>query len=328
MRVVKIWLSALSIALVVTASTGVAQEDASVAIEAPAVAVPETAPNQPNPNQPAHVVEARERVARGEALYERGDFDSALAEFDAAYEVIGEHPSRFLVLYNIGQCHERRFRYDVARTFYQRYLDEGGREYEGHAEVEATLAELEQLLSRVTVQTSAQDAALFVDGRRLGEVPGTVLVPAGVHVLSVRAPGYVPAEQSLAVPAAGELELTLDPTRLSEEFRGISPAYSLTFAGLALAAAGVGVGFGISARNRREAIDDQLADPLGRWEVTNASFDEIRDETLIADVLFASAGVAAVTALILGILGDWSFGGDDGEAVSVRMTATGVEGAF
>jgi tetratricopeptide (TPR) repeat protein len=313
---VKSWSAVLALILVTFASSAAAQEIAVA--DSPVAASPDATP--------AHVVEARQRIARGEALFERGDFDSALAEFDAAYEVIGEHPSRFLVLYNIGQCHELRFRYDVARTFYQRYLDEGGREHEGYAEVETTLRELGELLSRVTVRTSAENAALFVDGRRLAEVPGAVMVPAGVHVLSVRAPGYVAAEQSLAVPAAGELELTLDPTRLSEEFRGISPAYSLTFVGIALVATGVGIGFGVNARNRRDTIDTQLADPLARWDVTDASFNEVRDLTLTADVLFASAGVAALTALILGILGDWSFGRDD--TASVRLTPTGVEGAF
>ncbi|MFO0715090.1 MAG: tetratricopeptide repeat protein [Sandaracinus sp.] len=259
------------------------------------------------------MVDARRRVTRGEALFERGDFDAALAEFERAYEEIGEHPSRFLVLYNIAQCHERRFRYDVALSYYRRYLDEGGRTEEGHAEVEANVGTLEELLSTVSVSTSAPHASTFVDGRRVGEAPGDVRVPAGLHVLSVRADGYVPAEQELEVPAAGTLALALEPTRLSDTYYGISPLYSLGFAALGLGALGAGIGFGVGALEERRALDASIAaDPMAWSDASRTSIqvhaDSIRSQAMIADVLYGTAGVLGLTAIVLGVLGDWSFG--------------------
>jgi tetratricopeptide (TPR) repeat protein len=279
---------------------------------------------------PANVVEARERVTRGEALFARGDYDAALAEFEAAYETIGEHPSRFLVLYNIGQCHERRFRYDVALAYYRRYLEGGGRTVEGHDAVEENVRVLEGLLSRVEVSTSAVGAEAFVDGRSVGAVPGEILVPAGLHVISVRAEGYVPAERELEVPASGRIDLALEPTRLSDEYHGISPAFALSAAGLALVGLGVGIGLGVAAVNERAGIDRQLADPVARWSVTDASFDGVRSLALSADLFYAGAAVFALTAVILGILTDWTFGASThaGETAHVRLTVGGLEGAF
>ncbi len=289
-----------------------------------------------------HVEEARQRVTRGEALFERGDFDAALAEFEAAYEGIGEHPSRFLILYNIGHCHERRFRYDVALTYYQRYLDEGGRGEEGHEAVEANVRTLGELLSTLHVETSAASAEVFVDGRPVGAAPGDVRVPAGLHVISVRADGYVPAERELEIPAAGQLSLSLQPTRLSDSYYGISPALSLGFAGGALAALGVGIAFGLEARDERARLDVELREGEGLWsaerqERAMARLETIRSQSLVADILFGSAGVLGLTAVVLGVLGDWSFGArSEAEArartgsVSVRLgpSSLGITGTF
>jgi tetratricopeptide (TPR) repeat protein len=277
------------------------------------------------------VVDARARVARGEALFERGDYDAALAEFEAAYEAIGEHPSRFLVLYNIGQCHERRFRYDVALDYYRRYLDQGGRAEAGHEEVEANVRALETLLSTLEVSTSAPAAQAFVDGRLAGPVPGEVRVPAGLHVLSVRAEGFVPAERSLQVPAAGRLQVTLEPTRLSDEYHGISPVFSLVVAGLAVGALGVGIGYGLAAIDQRAQLDAALADPVGRWDVTiDPGLAAIRERALVADILYGSAGVLGLTALVLGVVSDWRFGADARDEVSVAIGpgSLHVQGAF
>lgn len=62
--------------------------------------------------------EADERVEEGERLFAQGDYDGAVAQFERAYELVGAHPQRYLILYNIGQAHERRFRYDLAMRYY------------------------------------------------------------------------------------------------------------------------------------------------------------------------------------------------------------------
>ncbi len=270
--------------------------------------------------QSAPVAEARERVARGEALFERGDYDAALVEFEAAYERIGEHPSRYLILYNIGQCHERRFRYDVALRYYRRYLDEGGRDDEGSAGVEENIAALEGLLAHVTISTRAPHAEAFVDGRLAGEAPGEIRVPAGMHTISVRAEGYVPAEQAIEVPAAGRLELRLEPTLIAERYRGISPAFALSAAGLAIASLAIGVGFGMSALDARAGIDERLRDGVDRWSVTSDDVAHVHDLAVTADVLYGATAVFALTGVVLGVVADWSFGVEDAPSASAHLS--------
>lgn len=271
-------------------------------------------------------------MTRGEALFDRGDFDAALAEFEAAYEAIGEHPSRFLILYNIGQCHERRFRYDVALTYYRRYLAEGGSRADGHAEVEANVHALEGLLSTVSVETHAPNAEIYFDDRPLGAAPGEVHVPAGLHVVSVRAEGYVTAERSVAIPAAGHLALTLEPIRLSDEYRGISPAFAITFGGLALATLGVGIGFGVAAVDARAAYDRTFRE--NPWTLQQEDLDHLHSLAITADIFYGATAVLGLTGLVLGVMGDWSFGAQerDGATRSVALRigpgALGIEGTW
>ena len=137
----------------------------------------------------------------------------------------------------------------------------------------------------------------------------------------------------MEIPAAGRIEVTLEPTRLSAEYRGISPLFAITFGGVAVLALGVGVAFGIAAVDQRAAIDAQLADPVARWSVTEASFGGVRTLAVAADVLFASAAVFGLTALVLGVMGDWSFSAPHGsESAWARPifgpTSAGIEGAF
>lgn len=117
-----------------------ASPEAPITSEAPTP--PEAAEVAPDEQLPPNMVEARERMVRGEALFVAGNFDAALAEFQRAYELAGDHPNRYLVLYNIGQCHELSFRSDEALRVYREYLRLGGDEAEDRENVEAHVEEL------------------------------------------------------------------------------------------------------------------------------------------------------------------------------------------
>lgn len=278
--------------------------------EAPAGEAPA---EEPSPQ----VVEARARVARGEALFARGNFDAALVEFQQAYDVIGEHPNRYLILYNIGQCHERSFRYDQALRFYRQYLEEGGEQAEGREEVEQAIARLEALLASVRIDVDVDQAEVWVDERLVGTAPGTVRIPGGSHTVEVRAPGHLPSRQEVQVPAGGEVDMSFSMEPLPERFRGLHRAYFWASAGTAAASLVVGLALGVVAFRQHSEVDRRLGDEREQWTVTQADIDRIGTLALAADVFFAASALFTAGAVVFGLLADWGRDDQD-EAATAR----------
>ena len=274
--------------------------------------------------QPPNVVEANERVARGEQLFTQGDFDGALAEFEQAYEVIGDNPNRFNILFNIGQSHERRFRYDLAMRYYRRYLDEGGAGGEGAMQVQASINALEGLLATLHINVNVEGAQVWVEDRQVGTAPGDVLVTGGRHVVELRADGYAPSRQEIQI--APRTEQSLDFS-LSEFTGGLEPVYFWIFAGAAVAVGLAGGGVGIGAMLRRGDVDAQLQDPARRFMVGDAERSDIETLALTADILYGTAGLLAVTAVVLAILTDWDGGGDNASESARLLPYGGPTGA-
>lgn len=269
----------------------------------------------------AGLVEARARVAGGEALLERGDFDGALAEFERAYEVLGEHPSRHLILFNVARAHERSLRYDRALEYYARYLAEGGAAVEDRAEVEALVRTLEGLLGTLVVE-SAVAAEVWVDGRRVGEAPGSIRVPGGTHAVEVRAPGHVSERREVQLAPRTQLVLDLDLQPIPPPFEGLRPGFFLATAGLAVAAGAVGLGFAVRALHLRDEYRARLDDPVEGWRVGPQHEARLHDLSVRADVLFLTAGVLAVGATVLAFLSD--FGGEPDVLVSAGVGPGGA----
>lgn len=251
------------------------------------------------------LTEARERIARGEALFERGDHDASLAEFERAHALLEGHPLRYLALYNIGQCHEQLFRYDEAMGFYARYLAEGGDDAEDAAEVRARIELLDGLLGGLRIDSDVEGAEIWIDDRRVGRAPARIRVPGGSHVVELRAPGHLPARRPVQVRAREEQRLEIDLEVVPEPYEGLGPGLFLTSAGLAVAAGIVGAAFGARALSARSDVDERLDDPALRLSVTQDDRDEIRRLSITADAMFGAALVFATGAVILAFLTDW-----------------------
>jgi len=86
-------------------------------------------------------------------------------------------------------------------------------EIEGLGRHQTITAVLIPASARVTVQSNTAGAALWVDGRRVGDLPVTIDLPAGTRALEIRAPRHKPWTQSIAV-AAGEAQ-AIGPIALS-----------------------------------------------------------------------------------------------------------------
>jgi len=247
----------------------------------------------------AQTTEQNERIAGGEALFEASNFDAALAEFEAVYIELDGDPRRYVLLWNIGQCHERLFRYDLALEYYRRYLAEGGPEAEDRATVEATMRALEGLLGTVRVTVNIPEAAIWLDGRQVGTAPGEIRVPSGRHELEVRAEGYVPATTEIQLAARQRIEVALELQFVST-YRGIDSWLFWSTAGVAVAvsaAAGILGGVAVSESDRVDGMD-----PLRRQQ---SDLDHIETLSIGVDVLLGTAALFATTAVVLAFLTDW-----------------------
>ncbi|MFO0684362.1 MAG: tetratricopeptide repeat protein [Sandaracinus sp.] len=259
------------------------------------------------------VTEARTRQAAGEAAFGAGNYESALVEFERVYELLEGRPMRYYVLYNIGQCAERMFRYDRAIAYYERYLEEGGPEAEDRATVEATIRALETMLGTISLTANVASGEVWIDQQDIGPFDAThheFRVPSGRHTIELRADGYVPAQADVQVLARASATASLELHELSD-YEGIEPWPFWTSSGIAVAAAVVGAVFGgIALQQNADAVARCGGDPMCRttagWmENTEALAQSIRTNALVADVLYGTAGLFAVTSVVLAFLTDW-----------------------
>ncbi len=278
-----------------------------------------TAVGRAQENEPANVADARERVARGTALIEQEDYDAALAEFEAAYELLGDRPTRYLILFNIARAHELRFRYDLALRYYQRYLEEGGPDAQRRAEVEATLRTLEGLLATLEIASNVP-AEVWAGERMVGEAPGTVIVPAGRHTLELRAQGYMPGRREIQIAARQTQSLRFELSELGAGFRGIDASVFWTSFAVAIAAGLAGGSLSTAAyvrdRQLRELSPAEMLDATAR----EADLAEIRTYALASDILYGVAGLFALGALVFAFFTDWGgAAAEQSEQASVRI---------
>jgi tetratricopeptide (TPR) repeat protein len=264
--------------------------------------VPEPVPESVPAPHPAQAI-----IARGEALFGAGNYDAAISEFERAYELLAGHPRRYVVLHNLALCHERTFRYDSALAYYARYLREGGPQAEDRALIERVMNTLRSLLGSVHIASNVR-AELWVDDRRLGDAPGTRLLPAGRHVIELRAPLYESARREIDVRARGRHGLRFELERLSQ-YAGPSPVFFWLGAGLTVAAATTGAVLGANAL--AEHADGEERMKLDRN--ANTVEDERRVERLAlgADIAFGAAAVLAISSTVLFFLTDWDAGERD-----------------
>jgi hypothetical protein len=156
---------------------------------------------------------ARQHFDAGVRAYDKGDYETALVEFRAAYA----QKSSPAILRNIALCLAKLDRNAEAIDAIERMLAEGGPEIANiRAPAENTLRELRakaatirlHVVFHLTPGTTAPEARVDVDGELL--TPRRVLEPIwvdpGSHRVSARAPGFLDASQTISV-AAGERDV-------------------------------------------------------------------------------------------------------------------------
>lgn len=181
----------------------------------PAGEVSPPAPSSPPPAASA-LDEGRRHFEQGVALYQDGDFQSALGEFEASLRA---NPAPG-VLYNVGLTQKMLFRYTEAIETLSRYLAEADPRPGRRAEVERVIAEMQALLAEVTLTVRPAGAQVLVDGRLVGAAPLRPLrLPTGLRVVEVQAEGHRPARRELRLAAGLKLALSIDLAPLSQTGR-------------------------------------------------------------------------------------------------------------
>ena len=261
---------------------------------------------------------AAHSIQRGNALFDRGHYDGALAEFGSAYEQMVNHPRQYQVLYNMAFCYERSFRYERAITFYRRFLSEGGDTDPRAVEARSVLQSLEGLLGTVEIVSPLERIEVWVDDYRVANEPGQVLLPSGTHTIEVRAPGHLPSRHE-AVVRSGDTTVVRVDLESVDAFRGLPRSLFWVTAGLAASTLLAGAGVGIAALSSWRDLELRLASPRTAWSVTEQEHEDQQRLSLAADILFGIGALIAATAIVFGLLTDW-----DHEQLALDQRGIGV----
>lgn len=211
---------------------------AATATGRPAYAQPASPSDSETPASPQQR-DAQQHFKRGVALYKKDDFNTALAEFEAAYRSY-PRPGVFL---NIGLVHRRLHHYPEAIAALERYLAED-KDVPKQDVDEATrlIAEMRALVGELRLTIVPQGAAVVIDDRSVGKAPlAPVPLTAGDHVIELSAPDHHPLRHEVTMVSGKplELELTLKAIPKTGQARIVSsPSFGNIFIDGRLAGSG------------------------------------------------------------------------------------------
>lgn len=154
--------------------------------------------------------QARARFERGTELFDEGNLDGALVEFEASFAARAVP----VVLFNTAQTYKLMFRYEEAIEAYRRYLSLGGDSIppERVAEVRTTIERLERSMGTLVVECAPHGASVAVDGRPVGLVPIRSLpLAAGTRRVEVTADGGLPIARDVELAAGETARVCLRP---------------------------------------------------------------------------------------------------------------------
>jgi hypothetical protein len=181
--------------------------------------------------------------------------------------------------------------------------------------VDLTLTEIARV-GALRVEANVPGAEVWVDGLLLGTVPYRADLAEGDHELEVRAPGYEPQAQTVAIATGDERIVTVTLGAPG----GADPAWFWTTVGLAGAATAATAVLGTVVLIK----DDEYASDANR---TQEQQDEGRRLVVATDVCLGIAVAAAIAATVLAFTTDWG-GGEEAAAAAgpAAAPAVGVAG--
>jgi hypothetical protein len=153
--------------------------------------------------------EAKARFKKGTDLYRQARYREAIAEFQAAYRLRPHGVLHF----NVAQCHEKLGDIPAALASYHDYLREvpGAEDRET---VQRAVSNLEARLAATGVQqilvySEPSGAEVLVDGQTRGRTPFSIVLPHGMHVVSLVKAGHQTVTREVALAPDRSLQLDL-----------------------------------------------------------------------------------------------------------------------
>jgi hypothetical protein len=232
---------------------------------------------------------AREKFMRGQRAYQQGDYDQAIAEWQAAYEL----DPRPLILYNLSQAYERYGKLPEAVQALEQYLEQADPDDPNMDVARARVSTLRERLAKTSIRVvdAPEGASIFVDGKPWGRTPRPDPIPVepGSHVVVVRLAGHQDFRATVGVPAGQSVEVAPEMEVGGAGKRSIAP-YIVGGAGAALVlVAGITGGIALSKAKGADTADSDAA-------------DSARSMARVADVLGIVGGAAIGAGIVWWIL--------------------------
>ena len=184
---------------------------------APAPAPPAPSQEAPSEGAPANAPADEEVYGRhmdnGVKLYSEGNYDAAIAEFEAAYKV----KPNASPLINLALCYKKQAEYAKAIAVLEQATDkhDDTMKPEHRAAAEREIKEMRALLAYVRVEVTPAEAQLSVDGRPVSaDERANLALSPGQHQLKAQADGYKTVEQTIKLVSGDKNE----PVKLKRIF--------------------------------------------------------------------------------------------------------------
>lgn len=244
--------------------------------------------------------DARELFLRGQAAYERGDYEDAVAAWEAGYAL----DPRPLLQYNLGQAYERLGELPKAVGAFEAYLEHASPSDPNQQRARAQLAAIRERLGRTSIVVTGgpEGATILIDGEDHGRTPrpDPIAVSPGSHQVEIVLEGYRPFEAAVSVAAGRSVDVTV---AMEEEVGGsvdsgppLVPIILWAGGGAAIVAGAILGGIALGKANGADTSDGPDA-------------DSARGLALGADIAFGVGILAAGAGLLVFLLS-----GDDDEA--------------
>lgn len=154
--------------------------------------------------------EASDRFKHGVALYQAGNLNSALAEFERAYELM-PHPT---VLFNIGMTYADLDRpVESTESLEKLVASPGALSADRLTKAKDTLEAQKSKTGTLDVKVTVEGAQIEVDGVIVGVAPlkEALHLTTGLHVVGAIAPAHAPQRRSLTIASKAAQTMELDP---------------------------------------------------------------------------------------------------------------------
>lgn len=168
----------------------------------------------PDASSPEARYEAR--IQAGRKAYSKGDYESAIEEFKAAFDI----KASTAALYNIAKSYEKMGRYEDAIDYYQQYLDLDPNATD-RADIEETIRRLRKSIreryQELSVSSDPPGADIYLDDRNTGLQGQTNFrfkVTPGPHTLYLDLNGYEPVKRDFVMPDDKPLSLDFKMKKL------------------------------------------------------------------------------------------------------------------